>query len=75
MIVKFIICLCICIAMFFGSVAGLCKALDFVNSKKSNVEIFGVVLAIAIIMLMFAGISGMVVFTIKLFILYLYGVA
>jgi hypothetical protein len=59
--------------VFLGSIAGFCKGLDFTDSKKSKVEMIGIVIAIASLILMLASLGGVITFAIKLFIFYLYG--
>ena len=74
MIVKLIVCFCICFVVLLGAIAGTYKGLELSDSERSNIEIFGAVITIAAIVLMFASIGGVITFVIKLFILYLYGV-
>lgn len=59
--------------MFLCSIAGLCKGLDFTDSKKPHVELIGSVIGAASVILLFASLVGVIVFAIKLFALYLYG--
>ena len=73
MMAKLVICFCICMVVLLGSIAGFCKGLDFMDSKKSKVEIIGAVLAVFSLLLMAASFGGVIVFAIKLFIFYLYG--
>ena len=75
MLTKLAICFCICLVVFLGSVAGFCKGLDFTDSEKTNIETIGNVVAAASVILMFASLSGVIVFAIKLFAFYLYGIA
>lgn len=75
MTVKLVVCFCICFMVFLGSIVGFCKGLDFQDSRKRKVELFGTLIAIASVMLMVASLGGVIAFAIKLFILYLYGVA
>ena len=73
MMSKLVICFCICLVVFLGSIAGFCKGLDFEESKKFNLEMIGFIIAAASFMFMLASLSGVIVFAIKLFIFYLYG--
>ena len=73
MMAKLVICFCICLVVFLGSIAGFCKGLDFVDSKKSNIQLIGIVIAGASGILLFASLVGVIVFAIKLFVFYLYG--
>ncbi len=75
MMAKLVICFCICLVVFLGSIAGFCKGLDFADSKKSKVEMIGTVIAIASLILMLASLGGVIAFAIKLFLFYLYGAA
>ena len=43
MMAKLVICFCICLVVFLGSIAGFCKGVDFADSKKSKVEMIGTV--------------------------------
>jgi len=74
MAAKLVICFCICLVVLLVSIAGFCKGLDFADSRKSKVEMIGTVITIASIILLFASLVGLIVFAIKLFIFYLYGI-
>lgn len=73
MMTKLFICLCICLVVFIGSIAGFCKGLDFADSKKYNEVMIGTVTASASVIFLFASLIGTIVFVIKLFVFYLYG--
>lgn len=73
MMMKLFICLGICLAVLLGSLAGTYEGMKFLDSKKLKEEIMGAVITAASIILLFASLLGMIVFTIKAFGFYLYG--
>lgn len=73
MMAKLVICFCICLIVFLGSIAGVCKGWDLADSKKPKVEMIGTVIGTASFILMLASLGGVIVFAIKLFVFYLYG--
>ena len=73
MMAKLVICFCICLVVFLGSIAGVCKGWDLADSKKDNEQIIGTVIGTASFILMLASLTGVIAFAIKLFIFYLYG--
>lgn len=75
MTVKLVVCFCICFMVFLGSVVGFWKGLDLQDSKKSNEQMIGTLMGMVSFLLVLVSLGGVIVFAIKLFILYLYGVA
>lgn len=73
MMAKLVICFCICLVVFLGSIAGFLKGLNFTDSEKPNIAMFGTLIAVASGVLMVASLSGVIAFAIKLFVFYLYG--
>lgn len=73
MIIKLFVCLGICFVILLCSIAGAGKGMDFVDSKNSNEEMIGTVMTVASFIVLFASLVGVIIFTIKLFIFYLYG--
>ncbi|MBR7080693.1 MAG: hypothetical protein IKI40_09270 [Treponema sp.] len=73
MMAKLVICFCICLVVFLGSLAGFCKSVYLADSENSKVEVIGTTIAIATFILTLAGVVGLIAFAIKLFIFYLYG--
>lgn len=74
MAIKLFVCLGICLVVFLGSIAGVSKGMDLADSKEPREEMTGNVISAASFITTLASLAGVIIFAIKLFALYLYGV-